>query len=60
MIGYRLYFLDDSGHIKSATDILCETDEEADVFAKEQNDGRAMELWKGARVVKKYAPRQDA
>jgi hypothetical protein len=60
MGGYKLYFLDNDGHIKAATEVFCETDEEADGLAKAQDDGRAMELWSGARLVKKYAKRQDA
>ncbi len=53
MAGYRLYFLDDNGRIRDAAEFECDGDDEALVQARSRADGRAMELWSGARVVQK-------
>ena len=55
MSGYRLYFLDRySGHIDRRRDFLADSDAEA----IEQADGyrltQPMELWQGARKLKRW------
>jgi len=55
MAGYRLYFLDDNGRIRDAAEFECDGDAEALSQAEARGDGRAMELWSGARVVAKIA-----
>ncbi len=57
MAGYRLYFLDDNGRIKDAAEFECDSDDEALIQADMRHDRRAMELWSGARVVRKIARR---
>jgi hypothetical protein len=53
MAGYRLYFLDDNGRIRDAAEFECDGDAEALAQAESRADGRDMELWSGARVVRK-------
>jgi hypothetical protein len=53
MVGYRLYFLDENGHIRSALEADCADDDTALAWAAEQLDGRAVELWRGSRLVAK-------
>jgi len=55
MAGYRLYFLDDNGRIRDAAEFECVDDAEALAQAQSRADGRSMELWSGARVVRKIA-----
>lgn len=55
MAGYRLYFLDDNGRIRDAAEFECGGDDEALARAETHQDGRAMELWSGARIVRKIA-----
>ena len=57
MAGYRLYFLDDNDRIRDAAEFECDGDAEALTQAESRSDGRAMELWSGARVVGKIARR---
>jgi len=64
MAGYRLYFLADE-HIKHAVTFDCGSDAEAVRLVGERADGRAMELWTGARLVRRFPadaaehPRRD-
>ena len=53
MAGYRLYFLVDE-HIKHAVTFDCESDGDAVRLVQDHTDGRAMELWTGARLVKRF------
>ena len=54
MIGYRLYFMDNHGHILQAAEFECESDAEAMVWAEDQSDGRRMELWSGPHRVAEF------
>lgn len=54
MTSYRLYFLDDQDHIADATEIEVAGDREALDRAEAQADGRAMELWRLDRVIRKF------
>ena len=60
MLSYRLYFMGGTGHIIGHAEWTCEDDAEAELRAVQQHDGRAMELWCGARVVRRFPRRQDA
>lgn len=60
MPAYRLYFLGDSGHIVGHAQWTCDDDAEAEQYALEQQDGRPMELWCAARVVRRFSRRLDA
>jgi hypothetical protein len=53
MLGYRLYFMDDAGHIVGAAEALHDADDQAIEWAERQLDGQDLELWSGARVVAK-------
>jgi hypothetical protein len=53
---YRLYFLDDSKRIRNAVEFESASDNDADRFVLERSDGRAMELWSGTRLVRKFLP----
>jgi hypothetical protein len=55
MRDYKLYLLDQNGHIQSAVDLQCEDDADAIQLAESLVDG-PMELWEGARVVRKFRP----
>ena len=57
MAGYRLYFLDDNDRIRDAAEFECDGDAEALTQTESRSDGRAMELWSGARVVRKIDKR---
>lgn len=60
MSDYRLYFLGRDGHIQAAEELDCETDEAGRQSADDLSDGRAMELWAGARLVAKFPARPKA
>jgi hypothetical protein len=48
---YRIYFLDDRGHVEAARDILCPNDLDALDVARALLDGRIVELWQLDRRV---------
>jgi hypothetical protein len=51
MASYRLYFLNDAGHIIGAADLFADTDSEALSRALDIAMGRPVELWQAARRV---------
>jgi len=51
MPDYRLYFLDQGGHIGGVVEMACVDDEAAAELARAHNDGRAMELWRRDRII---------
>jgi hypothetical protein len=53
MRGYKLYLLDEKDHIRSAMDLECEDDIHA-ICQAETSANAPMELWQGARMVKKF------
>ena len=57
MLQYRLYFLDEQGHIARAIVIEGADDADAIAQATAKGDGRAMELWQETTRVKCFAPR---
>jgi len=40
--------------------VICSSDEDAIVAVERRREADAMELWSGARVVKKFPARRDA
>jgi hypothetical protein len=55
MCGYRLYILNEKGHIRSAMELECEDDAHA-IHLAETSLSAPMELWQGTRLVRKFAP----
>jgi hypothetical protein len=53
MLDYRLYFLDDAGHIQGVVEFDCADDAEAVALAQTYADGRPMELWRRDRWVRR-------
>jgi hypothetical protein len=52
MSEYKLYFLDESGHITSAMDLDCRNDHDAIAVARSLPGKHGRELWQYARKVK--------
>jgi hypothetical protein len=48
---YRVYLLDDHGHVFAREDIIAENDEEAVLSAAQLQNGRAIEVWQLDRRV---------
>jgi hypothetical protein len=53
---YRLYYLDHENRIRHAVEFECASDNDADCLALGRSDGRAMELWSGTTLVRKFLP----
>ena len=51
---YRIYFLDENGHISNAIDMECADDEQASECAKKFLSGRDAELWHEDRLIATY------
>jgi hypothetical protein len=48
---YRLYFLDDAGHIEKLHEFEAENDEKAIRISQGWREGRRMEFWQRGRLV---------
>jgi hypothetical protein len=58
MADYRVYQLDESGHIRNPPKTLaCESDEAAIQRAKRLIDGQDIELWQLDRLVIRLSPK---
>jgi hypothetical protein len=58
MLEYRLYFLDSDGHITSPPAIVrCEDDRAAIMSAEQLLEGKAIEIWQGARLITRIQPK---
>ncbi len=55
MTRYQAYFVGLDGHFTHCRVFRCDTDEHAIEWAKQLTDGRPVELWSGARVVKRLS-----
>jgi hypothetical protein len=55
MLDYRLYFLDEAGHIQGVVEFDCANDADAVAHAKTYADGRAMELWRRDRWIRHFS-----
>jgi hypothetical protein len=60
MLSYRLYFLGLGGRITRAVEFECASDEDALRAVEGHGDGRPMELWQQARMVRAFAARKVA
>jgi len=56
MADYRLYFLDEQGHVRRALDMECRDDAQAIAVVTEHLSDQAMELWQGSRKVHVFEP----
>ena len=54
MADYKLYYLDSFNRIQGRTDLEAEDHDAAIAEAVRRSDGRPMELWCGAQVVKRF------
>ncbi len=54
MTHYRLYFIDEHGHIAQFEEFEAGSDEQALVDAERKADGRRAELWRGAEKVRRF------
>ncbi len=54
MSDYRLYFLNGAGQIAEVIEFQCADDDDALASAMRRRDGRAMELWNLARLVRAF------
>ena len=59
MPGYQLYFLDAKGHVYRRQDMECADDKEAVAIARALKHSHGMELWIGARTIKKFEAPED-
>lgn len=50
---YRANMIGDDGHIRSSRVFVTENDADAIVFAEQMGDGNDIELWSGARFVRR-------
>ena len=50
---YKLYHFDERDHIRSSIDLECEDDAQA-IRLAEASPSASMELWQGARKVKRF------
>ena len=54
MADYRIYVMSKGNHIAGAPRVVsCATDDEAIENAKRHLDGRDLEVWEGARLVRR-------
>jgi hypothetical protein len=51
---YRVFFVGADGHFEGSRTFLCDTDETAIAWARLED--RPLELWSGARLVKRLLP----
>jgi hypothetical protein len=57
MHDYRIFFLNDKGHVaRPATIVECPDDEAALAQAQQFINGRAVEVWERARLVAHFDP----
>ena len=54
MLDYRLYFLDEADHIQGVVEFDCASAVDAIAQAKGYADGRAMELWRRDRWIRRF------
>jgi hypothetical protein len=55
MTAYRVYFVDDTGHVAGPPKIVeCADDNEALQKAKQLIDGKDLEVWEGPRLIARF------
>jgi hypothetical protein len=55
---YRVYLIGPDGHIMNRVEMICEDDDSARERAKQLALDCRVELWKGARMIAGYEPKQ--
>ena len=61
MSDYRLYFLDETNHIRDAVEMVCASDRDAVHAAEQRAEGHdRFELWQRDRIVKIWGDRPGA
>jgi hypothetical protein len=61
MPNYRIYLMSDDNHIVGTPKFITSgSDAEAIASAQDQLDDRIVEVWEGARLVKRLRPIEDA
>ncbi len=60
MTRYQAYLVGSDGSFAHCRAFTCDTDEHAIEWAKQLIEGRPVELWSGARVVKRLASLDDS
>lgn len=53
---YRLYLFNESGHIGRSKEMACDDDQQAIERATELRHAHLVEVWQGARLVKRIEP----
>ena len=56
---YRVFTMGHDGHIKASRAFVCESDDDATVWAKQLVDGHDVELWCGERFVIRVEHREN-
>jgi hypothetical protein len=56
MTEYRAYLIGSDGRVESARAFVCDTDENAIVWAKQMVGQQPAELWCGTRLVERLSP----
>ena len=57
-VDYRLYFIDANNHIRRRVDLECRDDAHAIEVVGEHAPEGGVELWQGARLVKRFDRRK--
>lgn len=53
MADYRVFFVGSDGHVDGSRAFVCDTDDNAIVWAEQLLEDQPIELWTGARLVKR-------
>lgn len=56
MVPFRVYFLNAWDHIRAATDLECQSEDEAVAQAAKLAQTQPLELWLGGRRISRYPP----
>jgi hypothetical protein len=51
---YHLYYFDRNGNVRHCVDLHCFNDDEAVSMVAAHSDGRPMELWRGAALIRRF------
>ena len=59
MADYRAFFVGVDGHFQGFRALVCDTDENAVIWAEQLLEDQPIELWSGPRLVKRLSPREN-
>jgi hypothetical protein len=59
MVEYRAFILGEDEHFVSCRNFICDSDEDATVWAKQLVDGNDIELWNGERFVTRLSHKKQ-